>query len=468
MQILILGGGPCGLGAAWRLMEQGHTDWQICEQHGDWGGLSTSFQDPEGFWWDIGGHVLFSHYRYFDGVMDRLFDADAGWHFHEREAWIWMQNRFIPYPLQNNIHLLPPDVYWECLKGVIDIHNTGARSKPRHFGDWIDATFGTGIAKWFLNPYNSKVWAYPREEMGWSWVGERVSPVGLEKILKNAVFNKVEKGWGPNALFRFPKNGATGSIWRAIASRIPDAQKHLHAEATGIDPTEGIVRFSDGSARRYDLLISTLPVTRLVDLMRSPPAVARQVPGVGSLKWSGVHVVGLGLKGTPPDHLATKCWIYFPESDCPFYRVTVFSNYATNNVPDASGYWSLMAEVSESPVKPVAHGEVVSGVIQGALNTGLIDSRRQIHHTWHHVVPFGYPTPSVHRDAHLFPLLLELETHGICSRGRFGAWRYEVGNMDHSFMQGVEAVDAILSHGEELTLWYPGVVNAAHPSGRPR
>ncbi|MEZ4527886.1 MAG: hypothetical protein R2941_18380 [Desulfobacterales bacterium] len=40
--------------------------------------------------------------------------------------------------------------------------------------------------------------------------------------------------------------------------------------------------------------------------------------------------------------------------------------------------------------------------------------------------------------------------------------------MDHSFMQGVESVNHILASGEELTLWYPHIVNTAHPSGRKR
>jgi hypothetical protein len=33
---------------------------------------------------------------------------------------------------------------------------------------------------------------------------------------------------------------------------------------------------------------------------------------------------------------------------------------------------------------------------------------------------------------------------GVRSVGRFGAWRYEVGNMDHSFMMGVNAVERLL------------------------
>ena len=38
------------------------------------------------------------------------------------------------------------------------------------------------------------------------------------------------------------------------------------------------------------------------------------------------------------------------------------------------------------------------------------------------------------------------------SGGRFGAWLYEVGNMDHSVVQGVEAVNRLLGLGEETVL----------------
>jgi hypothetical protein len=47
----------------------------------------------------------------------------------------------------------------------------------------------------------------------------------------------------------------------------------------------------------------------------------------------------------------------------------------------------------------------------------------------------------------------------ILSRGRFGSWRYEVGNQDHSFMLGVEAADHIVNGSVELTLNYPDFVN---------
>lgn len=56
----------------------------------------------------------------------------------------------------------------------------------------------------------------------------------------------------------------------------------------------------------------------------------------------------------------------------------------------------------------------------------------------------GYPTPSLARDRALAEALPWLRASGIWSRGRFGSYKYEVGNQDHSLMLGVEAADNIL------------------------
>ena len=56
----------------------------------------------------------------------------------------------------------------------------------------------------------------------------------------------------------------------------------------------------------------------------------------------------------------------------------------------------------------------------------------------------GSPTPSVGREAALTQALPWLQQHNIWSRGRFGSYRYEVGNQNHSLMLGVECGDNVL------------------------
>jgi len=452
-RIAIIGAGPTGLGAAHRLRELGISNFTIFEKESHAGGLASSYVDRAGFTWDIGGHVQFSHYDYFDRLMDQLLGDE--WLHHQREAWVWMRERFIPYPFQNNIHNLPPDEMRECLRGLIACVRDGADGPPANFEEWIHRSFGAGIARHFMLPYNFKVWAYPPRELAYQWIGERVAQVDLERIVFNILERRDDTSWGPNNTFRFPLHGGTGEIWKRLAASLPAGAIELEKSVARVDTRRKRIRFTDGSTEDFDILISTMPVDGLVllsDLEELKPAASR-------LCRSATHVIGVGVKGAPGPHLKTKCWMYFPEEQAPFYRVTVFSNYSPHNVPDIRRYWSLMAEVSESPVKPVECAKVVEQTVAGMVAARLIEKTADVVSTWHFRAAHGYPTPSLGRDAALGELLPALERYGIFSRGRFGAWKYEVSNQDHSLMQGVELVNRLAHEGEEITLNYPNQAN---------
>jgi len=103
-RVLILGAGPTGLGAAYRFQQLGFDNFHLLEAAPSPGGLATSVVDERGFTWDLGGHVQFSHYAYYDDVLDAALGNE--WLWHERESWVWIKGRFVPYPFQNNIHRL--------------------------------------------------------------------------------------------------------------------------------------------------------------------------------------------------------------------------------------------------------------------------------------------------------------------------------------------------------------------------
>jgi protoporphyrinogen oxidase len=183
-KILIIGAGPAGLGAAWRLHELGHTQWRLLEA-ADWpGGLAGSVVDDQGFTWDMGGHIVFSHYDYFDRLLDVLL-GDA-WVPHVRESWIWMRDRFIPYPMQHNVWRLPPEDLLRCLDGLVEVHSSSHKSlPPKNFREWILWNFGDGLAEVFFVPYNRKVWTLDPSELNVEWVDQRVATVDLKSVLRN-------------------------------------------------------------------------------------------------------------------------------------------------------------------------------------------------------------------------------------------------------------------------------------------
>jgi len=445
-RIIIIGAGPTGLGAAYRLYELGYDNWTLYEQSRDVGGHATSHVNSDGFVWDEGGHVIFSHYPYFDRLINKMLGSEV--HERVRESWIVTRGAWVPYPFQNNLRYLPKPVQVNCLLGAARAASNKKSYESTNFRDWILATFGDGIAEMFMFPYNSKVWTTPLEQMSKSWIAERVAVVDFKRLLENVLYEKDDVGWGPNSKFKFPLHGGTGEIYRRV-NNLFSTKVHTGKELVEVDSPGHKVSFADGSGDNYDVLISTAPLDLLVRMMKPP--TDRLLEAVGSLVHNSLLVLGIGLK----KKIETgKCWIYFTDEDMPCYRATYFSHYSPFNVPDGNTerYSSFMCEISfrvgELPDVQRALEQVIAGLIRAKMleepDRDLVVSR------YHRLVDYSYPIPTLDRDEALGVVQPALMGQGIYSRGRFGAWRYEIGNMDHSVMMGVEAVDHILTGAKEL------------------
>ena len=475
--IVIVGAGPTGLGAAWRLQELGYSNWLLIDRHPYVGGLATSFLDDHGFTWDIAVHVTHSHYRYFDELLDKV--LPGGFLEHQRLAWVRTATAWVPYPFQNNIRHLPLPAQQECLAGLRELqqaagrppHQKGSddeslrndhshletsRGLPASFQDWILQTFGRGIADHFLLPYNRKIWSTCPTEMNWHWLGERIPVVDLERVERNVREQSDDVAWGPNYRFRFPQRGGTGAIWKAIAARLPAQQIRLRTSLQKLDIQQREVTLSDGSRLPYDSLISTMPITQLVALTGQQSWVR----AASQLRHTRVQVVCLACEFPLPTHLHGKTWIYCPSAEAIFYRVTPFSTFSPAHVPHPERQCSFLCEVSTiGSGTPWREEDLEEQTMRGFAALNLAPVNRQNTRFVHLHAAHGYPIPTLDRDNHLQHIIPELEAQQIYSRGRFGGWKYEVSNMDHSVMQGVEAVNRIILGEPEITWHSPAQVN---------
>ncbi|KAK8081190.1 hypothetical protein PG997_009008 [Apiospora hydei] len=499
VDVLVIGAGPTGLGAAKRLQQTNLASWLIVDSNETPGGLASTDVTPEGFLYDVGGHVIFSHYKYFDDCINEALPQESDWYTHQRVSYVRFQGGWVPYPFQNNIAVLDPEERARCLEDLVDAaleaRVRAAADKPRNFDEWNIRNVGNRLNEIFMRPYNFKVWAVPTTKMNATWVGERVAAPNVKLLVRNAVLGKVAGGWGPNSTFRFPAHGGTGGIWTALAGTLEAGRTRFGGErgtVARVDAEGRKVHLKDGTVVKYGSLISTMALDQLAEAMGDTKLQQMCKP----LFYSSTNVVGVGIRGERPERIGDKCWtlfltkagrpqLYFVEDNCPFYRATIFSNYSPNNQPGpdvelatqqlANGekpatdgkagkkpgpYWSVMLEVSESAYKPVRHETLLADCLRGLVATELLAPGDEIVSSYVRRFEHGYPTPSVERDGALAEALPHLRDKGILSRGRFGGWKYEVGNQDHSFMQGVEAVDNVVSGGIELTLNSPDFVNS--------
>lgn len=441
--IVVIGAGPCGLGAARELERQGYRNWKLLEREKVAGGHAGSVVDPRGFTWDYGGHVVFSHYGEFDKLLADVMGDDV--YEHERSSYIRFEDRWVPYPFQNNLRYLPPQAAYDCILGLIEA--TGG-DPTTDFATWMRATFGDGITEHFMTPYNFKVWATPPEQMQAQWIGERVSVIDHKRALRSMVFAEDDAAWGPNNLFMFPASGGTGEIYRRAAQPLEDRITYT-SDVVQIDPETKTIQMADGSQERYDHLISTMPLDLLVRALVSCPEPVRAA--ADDLEHNGVYIVGIGYE-TPLDD--ERSWMYFPQPDVPFYRVTNFAKYSPMNVPDGAvdRYCSYMTEISYSAHKYEERDGLEERVEEGLRHAGVIEGRPEIASMHVEDCPYAYPVPTLERDRALREIQPWLMERGIYSRGRFGSWKYEIGNMDHAVKMGGDAV-RLITQGAPEEVW---------------
>ena len=458
--VLVAGAGPCGLGAAWRYEEllrrrfPGLQDWLLVESALQVGGNAASFTDEQGFTWDCGSHVIYSHYPYFDRFLQETLADEI--EYQRRQGWVWLEGHYIPFPLQNNLQRLPRGQLLACLKSL---PREAVNHELHTFRHWLDAHFGSALCELFFYPFNRKMWAHDPGLMATGWTARKsgsrhrnVPLASLEQLLENIVLERDAPGWEQACPFPYPRQGGAGRLWSKAVEALPARRVRLGTALVSLDAPRHEALLSDGTRVHYRRLISSLPLPELIPKL---DAASRCLFPPSPLKYSSSHVVGLGLCGPLPALLQGKCWIYVADPAIPFFRLTVLSSYSRFNVPQDGEYWSVLCEVSSSDSAPLPESGLQQAVEDGLSAMGLLDDGAAIVSRWQRHIKYGYPIPCLERDVYLDVADALLTQMDIYSRGRFGAWKYEVSNQDNAFMQGVEAVDSFVLGTEELTYRHP-------------
>jgi protoporphyrinogen oxidase len=169
VDVLILGGGLAGLSTAHHLGEAGVRSRLVVEAKPRVGGTAGS-ETHGGFTFDYTGHLLHLHDAYGQAfILDLLKENVAA---HERRAWIYSRGVHTRYPFQANTRGLPRAVVADCVAGLLEtVHRPRALGPSPDFLSWSRATFGDGITRHFMKPYNEKLWQTPLSRMTTEWQG---------------------------------------------------------------------------------------------------------------------------------------------------------------------------------------------------------------------------------------------------------------------------------------------------------
>jgi UDP-galactopyranose mutase len=437
---VILGAGLCGLSAAYHLEEKAETDHLILEQAHEVGGLART-ETYEGFSFDHSIHILYSRDPYaIDLICGKLLQGNLV--RQTRHSFCYTAGVYTEYPYQMNNYGLPPAIIAKNLMGLIEASQASGRNgPPRQFEEWIYETYGRGIAEHFMIPYNRRQWAWDLQDMNYDWIADRVPLPELRDVLLGAM-QPPEKKVGPNQEFWYPLEGGIQALPRAFLRYIPPERLLLGATVVTVDSVRREISLADGRRVPYDRLISTIPLPALVKLLAeaAPPEIRQCARG---LKYNAVHTVNIGLDGTELGGKQKMHWVYLPEEDTIFHRMSFPGNFSPWMVP--RGCTSIQVEISESVYRPRDRAALVQASLQGLVRTGILSSDEarpvsqggRVRVARMLTLDPAYIIYDLKHRENTQAIKDYLEPLDISSNGRFGEWEYF--NMDHAILSGRKA-----------------------------
>ena len=440
--VVILGGGPCGLSAAWELSGTGKNV-VIIEAQSSLGGLCKTIR-YKGFNFDLGGHRLISENNELLNKISALMGDELL--ISERISAIRLNGREFQYPLSAGDILKQTDIRFlsECLMDYVyqSIYKRIKHSPDTSFEDWVINRFGKKLYNTFFKDYTRKLWGIPPDKLSSDWAAERISLLSLwDVVLRLCGLGKnTPRTYTRN--FFYPKQGI-GQIFEFIAEEIKENGGNiiLNARFKRLllegDSVKGIIYDVNGKDEVIDCdwVISTIPIT---DLLCNPDRGGEwqdASEAVRSLRYRSLRFLNI-LIDKP--EIGKNTWTYIPDGKYIMTRIQEPGKRSPHNAPD--GKTSLILEIPcfyNDEVWEMPDDLLFKRCINDLLKLG-IDVKNKVIDYFYTREKHAYPIYHLDYKHHLKELTSFLDSkENIISSGRNGLFRYIF--MDRAMEMGFEA-----------------------------
>ena len=458
--IVVIGGGPAGLTAAYELSKQGQKS-IVFEKADRVGGISRT-ETYKGYRFDIGGHRFFTKV----GEVEQLWQEVLGDEFIRvpRMSRIYYKNKFFSYPLEpynalSNLGLINSTlIMWSYFKAKI-------RPNPveKNFEQWVSNRFGWRLYETFFKTYTEKVWGIPCTEIRADWAAQRIKGLSLKKAVINALFGSNDTKTLIKE-FNYPKLGP-GQMWERFQEIIEGkgSPVQLNTEVLQIDRegdrVNSVTIKQNGETKKItgDNFISSMPVSLLLKRLNPPPP-PDILKAANNLKYRDFLIVTLVVDQAElfPDN-----WIYIHSPEFKVGRIQNFKNWSKAMVPDQSKTclgMEYFCNESDSLWK-MPNSDLIELASHEVKALGLVDPAVKIEDG---TVIRQYKAYPVYDDTYL-PNVNRIQKYigkfeNLQTVGRNGMHRYN--NSDHSMLTGLLAARNIL--GEKHNLWKVNVERSYH------
>ena len=452
MKIAVIGAGPAGMTAAYKLQKYGHQV-TLFEATGEVGGLSRTIE----LWGqkvDLGPHRFFSNDRRINEAWLEVVQRDYS--MVDRLTRFYYKKRFFYYPLKalNTLQNLGLIEAIRCVLSyvVAAVSNVNKSSTPHSFEDWLTSRFGRRLFEIFFKTYSEKLWGISCQELDADFAAQRIKKLSLFAAVWNAlVGGRGNKHKTLVDQFAYP-HGGTGSVYERMAQIfVADGGiLKLSTPIKGVSKVEnkvGGLKLEDGTHVEFDHVVSTMPLTLMVKNLGDCPS--QVLEACDSLKYRNTILVYLEIAA---QNIFPDNWIYVHSTEMQCGRITNFRNwtphlYGTKETTIVCmEFWANMDEplwlMTDEQLGELGRKEMRS--------TGLIADAPILNHHIHRIAR-SYPVYSTGYKTPLKVVVNYLrQIEGLTPIGRYGSFKYN--NQDHSILMGLLAAENI-AHGKKHDLW---------------
>jgi protoporphyrinogen oxidase len=431
--IVVIGSGMAGLGAAYKLHGEGIRA-TLYDKNAYYGGHTTSVCYENNFIFDLGPHISFTKdTRIQDLLADAVEQQYETVQIHLNNYW---RGHWPTHPVQLNLYGLPEDV---VIKVIEDFVEERGRPEPeiRNYADWLLASFGRSFAELFPMQYTRKYHTTTAENMTTDWLGPRIYRPSLHEVLRGAI-----SPTAPNVHyithFRYPTRGGFVSYLKKF---VPLGNLKLGHELVSINPKTRQLRFSNGHVTDYDGLVSSVPLPDLLRMIEGAPHDVVSAAGLLACSTCVLVNVGVNRSDLSPRQAHMS---YFYDDDICFSRLSFPHMLSANNVPDGAG--SVQAEVYFSEkYKPLTGKpeDWIEPVIADLRRCGVLRDSDTIVSRAAWLLRYANVIFDLDRTAALAKVHAYLDDVGIAYCGRYGDWGYMW--TDESFKSGERAAEKALT-----------------------
>lgn len=405
---VILGGGIAGLSLAHFLNEPTI----VLERDREVGGLCKSYK-MNGIAYDVGPHIIFSKHQEVLDLHTKIIPTNR----IRRSNQIFFKGRYVKYPFENDLSKLDADDRDYCVKEFV--RNPYEAYKPGNMLQFFLSTFGEGITRLYLQPYNEKIWKYDPAYMDTQMV-ERIPKPPKEDVIKSAAGTETE-GYLHQLYFHYPQAGGFQTL--------VDEYARLVQEKSRIDTDVQIERisksgehwevFTNKGTYKTRRLINCIPLHELFKLIEAPQDIRETLD---KLIYNSIHIVMVQCK---KDKIGDHFALYLPEKETIFHRLSKL-NFLGESYCLPDGGSTLMAEITFRPdsyLGSLSKEQIEKRVTEDLDRLGFV-ARGDVTSIETRTFKYAYVIYDVDHRQNTDRVLRYLESQGIYSCGRFAEFEY--------------------------------------------